>query len=789
MTGREFIVARWPGGPAGLKTEANGETSRGEASQVAKSKSKSTWAESSGARPADVATAATIVSALKAQASPTEAESVAPSSSIAQRPRLAIAAIVVVVAATVVFLPAAMNRWVLPKDVVLAVGVVLAACVPAAGRLPRWLLGVVGVAVVMLVIAAFAGGAPLSQLMGRWPRFEGLVTLPVYFAAAWAGARLLGARVGAGVLRAFYVAVAVSAVAVGFVASFEASGLRPISSDLDRPGSLLGNATDQGVVGVMFAAVLVLPVLRGADARGASRGAKTAGRGAGGRAGQVQARVQARAQAQARVAGGESTSAPGWYRAAVVVGLAFAVISVVTSASRAAVAALFVVAIIVGVAEVRRRASGGRLRAALVTVAVLVGIAALVLLVPLTRDRVVSTTTTSVGSLGDRFAIWSEALGLFWSTPFVGVGPSGFIDATAGRHTTAWFAEVGEGVTLDSAHMWILQAGLAGGIVVLLAAVGLAVGVAVTGVRRLRALSASGERRAAPETTERSAAGTPDASRQLATSTATDASRQLVAGALLGLTGYGLILLTHFTAPATTIFAAVLLGAVVARAPRGISDAATAGSIRSRAFRMTRVGLLGLWAIALLVTCAAEVPMKAGVDAAASGSLASANSAFAAAAALRPWDADVPLIAAQSFAAAADAGAAAGTGTGGVDATTADALTLVWAQRALDRLPDSVLAAKALAVGQQYAGDAPAAVATLSALNERAPNDPDTLHRLGGMLYITGDATGAEQALIQATTLDPSDKNAWLTVQFVAQQLGDQVVVDRATAALAGLGG
>jgi hypothetical protein len=356
----------------------------------------------------------------------------------------------------------------------------------------------------------------------------------------------------------------------------------------------------------------------------------------------------------------------------------------------------------------------------------------LVAVIPLTRNRILGTSALAGGGFSDRTHIWTESWALLGDSPILGVGPSGFLDAASAVHDSDWYTTSGAGVTLDSPHNWALQAMIAGGIPLLIVAVALCAAIITAGTRARRAL---------PGTAPRA---------------------DLIVGAVVALVGYGIVLTTHFTAPATTILAAVLGGLLVA---------APASKAHSAWVSRARGSLIVLWVVALLVSTAAEFPLRAGVDQASMFNASAADSSFHLAQSLRPWDADAASIAAQSFAASAEAGDAA-----------AAVLATEWGRVALDRVPGSVLAAKALAVGQQYSGDAAAAASTLTALDARAPNDPEVAHRLGGVLFLLGEVDASRTALERAVVLDPDSSNAWLTLQFVCNQQADAVCVARAQA-------
>ncbi len=233
------------------------------------------------------------------------------------------------------------------------------------------------------------------QLWGRWPRYEGLVTLPVYFGAVWVGARLLGPAAPAASLRTLVRAIATAAVALGLVSLLEAVGARPIATDLARPGSLTGNATDQGVLGAIFCAMLILPVLR--------------------------------AWAEPRKAFAERA----WLSTA----LLFAAATVIVSASRAGLLAAVTVLGILMVLEIVPSTSRRRLH--LVGLTALAGMVLIggALTVPFTRSRLLGASPLSTQSLEGRFIFWSDAADVLAERP-LGVGVSGFLNANSRNSTS-----------------------------------------------------------------------------------------------------------------------------------------------------------------------------------------------------------------------------------------------------------------------------------------------------------------------------------------------------------------
>ncbi|TFB86766.1 hypothetical protein E3O10_14245 [Cryobacterium luteum] len=602
------------------------------------------------------------------------------------RRRAATAALWLLIASSIVFLPDAFVRWFLPKDALAAIAVALASVAVARGRLPRWFVAAASSALALALLSVLISAAPGVQLMGRWPRYEGLVTLPVYFGALWAGARLLGPGAPADSLRTLVRAIATAAIALGLVSLLEAVGARPIATDLARPGSLTGNATDQGVLGAIFCAMLMLPVLR--------------------------AWTNPRTGLAERV----------WLSTALVL----AVATVILSASRAGLlAAVLVLGILMALEIVR---SSGRQRLRLVGIATLAGMLLIggALAVPFTRNRVLGASPLSTQSLEGRFTFWSDAAGVVAEHP-LGVGVSGFLNANAGNSTS-------ESV-LDSPHNGVLQVLLAGGIPLLIVVGGLFITAAVFGLRSWRRLP-----NAEPTAAMRGPAASPK----------TDAARRdVLAGSLAALGGFGVALLTHFTAPSTTIVAALLLGILVAGRPEGGLRIRLRSSSQRRTAAAGRSILLAVWSIWLIVVVSAEVPLATGVEHAARGEIAAAESAFSTASAIRPWDADLSGIAAQSFAAAADAGVPG-----------ASARAIDWAERSRVGLPHTVATERALAVGQFTEGDVAGAAKTLAPLVELAPQDAAIAVQNAIVLYTNQDAAGARREVERALKLDPDNEVA-----------------------------
>lgn len=414
------------------------------------------------------------------------------------------AAVLLAVGAIIALWPDAFTRWHLPKAAVLVVAAVLASMTAPAGRLPRWVWVFVAIGGGFILCAALVGDAPLAQVMGRWPRYEGLIMLPVYVAAVWIGARLLGPESSGLTQRRFALAAAVAAALLFGVSVAEALGGRPLPSDLDRPGALLGNASDQGLIGVAFAALLSPWVFAAARSRVFDR-----------------------------------------YALVLTVGMLASVGTVVLSASRGAIVALVVAMVTTGAILVAHAPRGARRRLVLGAGAAIVGVIILALLTPTTASRLTGASPLASRTIEDRITIWQETIGLLAKQPVLGVGPSGYLDAIAAEHGSDWYAS-GSGTVLESPHNWLLQLASAGGILLLLC--GLAF-VAYVGAAAFRRLRPGG--RASPNRTAASEAG----------------ALNLV-GAIAALAGLAIGLLTHFTGAAVGITAGLLIGIVVAVSPR-----------------------------------------------------------------------------------------------------------------------------------------------------------------------------------------------------------------------------
>jgi O-Antigen ligase len=198
---------------------------------------------------------------------------------------------------------------------------------------------------------------------------------------------------------------------IALVALLEAVGLHPLATSTSRPGSLLGNATEQGAYG----------------------------------AGVVGLCLQAIARRDR------------WATCAVVAGG----VLVVTSASRGALLGLVaavVVTVVLGAPAVRRVALG------FLGVGVVAALA-----LPLTRHRLLMQSPLSHQTVTGRGLEWTETLRLLGQHSLLGVGPSGFLDTSPSVQSVQYVRLAGAG-RLDSPHSLPLQIADGGGVVLLLIA-------------------------------------------------------------------------------------------------------------------------------------------------------------------------------------------------------------------------------------------------------------------------------------------------------------------------------
>jgi O-antigen ligase len=594
--------------------------------------------------------------------------------------------IILVTASLLAFQTGGLFRFVWIKLVVVILAVLAGLLSPAGARLPLSVKAATAACVIWIGVAMLLSETPLASVTGRWPRYEGLLTLAVYVAVFAIGAKIMGGSSRGRQRTQLSMSLAVAGIALFAVAALESAGLRPLGGAADvRPGAMLGNATDQGLVGVVIAGVL-------------------AGQGDLEKSWQV------------------------WLRRG---GLLAAAGVAVLSGSRAALAALLIVALFGALTWMKGRYRSP-LKVAAGAAGAAAGIAVVVVLVPSARDRLLST-----GTVDGRWLLWDRSLGLVADHPVSGVGPSGFVDALPAHLNGEWARTVGDSFPADSPHSWPLQALAAGGAPLLVLVLVLIVASLMAVVGRLRTEPPGQDRR-------------------------------YLAVVLVTVIAYALALLTHFTSIGTTGLVAFLCGGLVGTCgekPAGVRDRLIQAFAAGRMRAVPRLAgvLVALGALAVAVPAAiAEWPMAAGARAAATGNNAEAEQAFVQARRLRPWDSDTALLAAQAFAGPATAGD-----------HEAARRAVEWGSLAREQTPGSQEAGTAQAIGYLYSGDVPAAKELLDTLVSDAPYSTALYVHRGVAQFGMGHSAEAIADLQHAAVLDPSLDTPWRILANIHQRLGN----------------
>lgn len=335
------------------------------------------------------------------------------------------------------FLPFALDRFVFPKLSVVTAGVLLASTVPARGKLSRAVIAICFTGLLLLMAGAVAGTTPVAQVLGRPPRYEGVLVMSIYLGAFAAGARLMATERAPGATSWWLRWLTVAALAIAVEAVLESAGLRPLASNVARPGSLLGNASDEGAWGVLALGPLATVALR-----------------VGGR----------------------------WR----IAGAVAAAVIVVCSGSRGALLGAAAAALVVILLTPRLA-----LRAVLVASVALIAVGVFTL--PETRNRVVGSSPLAAHTASGRTLLWTETLKLLANKPLLGAGPSGYIDAIPAYHNEEYERKVGPQDPPESPHNVLLQAATSGGIGLALLAIALAGVIGYNGSRARREQATGGE--------------------------------------------------------------------------------------------------------------------------------------------------------------------------------------------------------------------------------------------------------------------------------------------------------
>ncbi len=551
-----------------------------------------------------------------------------------------------------VFLPGAYDRFDLPKLAWFAAAVALGLSAVPRGRLPRVVLAGLALGVLLLSVQAIESSSALTRLIGRAPRYEGLLALSVYVGAAVCGARLLGPARARGASTWFLDWLAVAAIAIAIEAVLETAGLYPLESNVARPGSLLGNASEQGA----WAALALGPL----------------------------AAVALRTRRPLQIAGALA-----------------AVTALDCSLSRGAyLGGAVVVAILLVLLPTPRQ------RVTLLVCTALAVIAVIAL--PTSRNRVTGTSPLAGETVSGRRLLWGETLHVIASNPLLGVGAGGYVDALPRHQTVRYEREIGPQTLPDSPENWLLQAAVAGGLPLLLISVALAALLLARGLRVA-----------------------------LAERDAVDSGA--FGGMLAGVAGYGTALLFYFTSPVSTPLATLFAGALLAQAPAG----------QFRRWRAVACGAFGLLTVVLVLAALAEIPLRAGLVAAAKGQVGPADADFRAARVLRPWDPAIDESASHAFAGLTSAGVASAAAAG-----------VPWAARALSATPDSVQVIADAATIDLARGRARTAADLLNHALAQDPFDGDLRVSAAATALVLGRRSEAIALAEQALVDDPGNPRA-----------------------------
>lgn len=352
--------------------------------------------------------------------------------------------IILMTGSILVFQPGGLFRFVWIKLLLVIIAVLAGLLSPLRARIPLAVQAATAACVVWIGVAILLSDTPLASMAGRWPRYEGLLTLGVYVAVFAVGAKVLGGESAVRRRRLLSLSLAAVALILFVIAVLESAGLRPLGGASDvRPGATLGNATDQGLVGFVIAGVL-------SAGAGSERGWQL------------------------------------WLRRA---GLFAAAGVAVLSGSRAALAGLLIAALFGSYMWMRSR-SWSRPSIAAGAVLAAAGVVIGVLLVPAARDRLLSA-----GTVDGRWLLWDRTLGLIGADPVFGVGPSGFVDALPAYLNEEWARSVGDSFPADSPHSWPLQALAAGGVPLLLLVLVLGAVAVLAVARRMKEAPCGTDRR------------------------------------------------------------------------------------------------------------------------------------------------------------------------------------------------------------------------------------------------------------------------------------------------------
>jgi tetratricopeptide (TPR) repeat protein len=337
------------------------------------------------------------------------------------------------------------------------------------------------------------------------------------------------------------------------------------------------------------------------------------------------------------------------------------------------------------------------------------------MVVPLTRHRLLLQSPLSLQTVNGRGYEWSDAWQLIERHPVLGVGPSGFLDASPATQSAA-YVRLAESTQLDSPHSLPLQLAAAGGVVLVIIA-------ALLALLTLRGFLT--QRRDATQ-------------------------RTWTLGVAAALAGWGSCLLTHFTAPGSTPFFLMLAGSLLAERSSTLNH-----KIRRRAV----AGMAAAAAVLAFLAAVAEVPLRTGLVALHEGRVSQAEGLLAQAHALRPWDPDLNAQIAHALIVQPQPSAPTGTIN----------RYLLPAQRSLPGDP-WVLADRGLFTAQQ--GKPAEALPLLDQAIRLAPNDPGIYLLRGQVKAHANDVDGAVKDLRRSAYLSPHDPAPLDVLASVYQRAG-----------------
>jgi hypothetical protein len=623
-----------------------------------------------------------------------------------------VAAVVLLGVAPLAVVPAAADSTVPAKLCVVAVGVGLAISAGSTrgsaryGRLPPALLALGAAGILLLVADTAVGPNPLPGLLGRYPRYEGLPVLLLYLGALKAGACLSDPPGTADASRRMPVLVVrVLAVAVTVAATV---AVVQVVGGTDRPGSMLGSASDLGAFAVLAAGPLAVAALTG--------------------------------------------TARSW----AVVGSLAAVVATVMSGSRGALVGLVTVGVwCLMIGLVRRDA-----RRVVVVAAAIAAAAALALALPASSDRITGADRLARATVTGRVLLYGATLRLVADQPTTGVGMSGFVDTVGRYQSRRWAARIGPDNPPDSPHNLILQAGSAGGVPVLLVLAGCLVLAGRAGIRSVR------EGRPLAAGMAAGVTGYGVALQAHFTSPVTTPAALILLGWLVA--EQPAIPYPRPAGAPVAGRAAVrpkirnAVRVAVTRSPAGRGTVRAGRRLAASGAFVLAAAAAGAFVLAAAAAgaAAAEVPMTAAVHAVARHDVGGAGREVALARTLRPWDIDVRLRAAHAFASGAEGGLVP-AGAGEADAAAAVAA-----------LPRSTEARTALATIREQQGRYGEAAHILDAARADDPVNVDLLLRRGVVAAEADDPVNAERLFLAVTRLRPVAAAAWEDLATLYRQQG-----------------